>query len=71
MSEQVERGQQPALEQRQGGGEGSDGGYGESDGNMNDLGDGNMNDGGGGGDNDEGRRLTLIMTAADERATSG
>ena len=41
------------------------------DGNMNDLGDGNMNDGGGGGDNDEGRRLTLIMTAADERATSG
>ena len=59
------------LEQRQGGGEGSDGGYGESDGNMNDLGDGNMNDGGGGGDNDEGRRLTLIMTAADERATSG
>ena len=58
-----------APEQRQGGGEGSDGGYGGSDG---DLGDGNMNDGDGNVNNDdEGRKLTLIMTAAVARETQG
>ena len=57
------------LEQRQGGGEGSDGGYGGSDG---DLGDGNMTDGDGNVNNDdEGRKLTLIMTAAVAREAFG
>ena len=56
-------------EQRQGGGEGSDDGYGGSDG---DLGDGSMNDGDGNANNDdEGRQLTLIMTAAVAREAFG
>ena len=57
------------LDRRQGRGEGSGGDYGGSDG---DLGDGNMNDGDGNVNNDdEGRKLTLIMTAAVARETQG